>query len=164
MSTTPLPTTLTDRFLSAITPQPKTTEPKKPKRVVESDEFMSMLFRQIRALEKRAIDDPAILPMVRALGHRLDEVVNVAIAANAERYQLSPFLGASMKECARVLDIKPQSASERCKRGRAIMAARIAAAGVVPFAERRRERELLDAARDITVVELADWSARRRSA
>jgi hypothetical protein len=150
-------------FLALIKPVPRN-----PHRTVEGDEYVSMMFRMIRALEARTIEDPALLTHVIALAQRLAEVVNVSIAANAERYAVDPKLGASMMECARLLGITKQSASERRTRGDSIMAERLDAAGVtklgdkptVRHAEAGREREIIERATEHAVTNLADYRAR----
>jgi len=151
------PQTLTDRFLAAV-------RRREPKHVVEGADYVAMLWRMVRALEVRAIDDPELLPQVVALGQRLAEIVDVTIAANAERYAVDPRLGVSAAECGRILGYKSkQVASQHRQKGKAIIAARIAAAGAIPFAERRRELEALEAAADHAVTNLAEWRARRAS-
>lgn len=148
------PTTLVDRFMSAV-------RRRAPKHEIDSEEFLMFAWRIMRAAEARAIDDPEMLPQLVALAQRLDEAVNVAIAANAERFAVDPRLGASAAECGRILGASKQAASQRRARGKAIMAGRIAAAGAVPFAEARREREAIAAAAEHAVTYLADWRERK---
>jgi hypothetical protein len=148
------PQTLSERFIHAV-------RRRQPKHTIDGTEYVAMLWRMIRALELRAIDDPELLPQAVALAQRLDELVNVALAANAERYAVDPRLGASAAECGRILGASKQAASQRRARGKAIMAARIAAAGAIPFAEAKRERAAIDAAAEHAVVNLADFRARR---
>jgi len=136
--TQPIP--LTDRFLSL-------GSTRAPKTQTSDQAYIEMLWRMIRGLERRAIANPEILVQVVALGVRLHEVTNVAIYGNAERYAVDPGLGASMAECGRLLGITKQSASERRARGKAVMLARVAAAGAVTLAEVRREREHIAEAR-----------------
>jgi ADP-dependent phosphofructokinase/glucokinase len=134
------------------------------KHVIDDEDFVAMMFRLVRRLEKRAIDNPAILATIRALGHRLDEVVNVAIAANAQNYAKDPRLGASMQECADILEVSRTAASKRAARGRLVMLNRIVDAGAVPFAEKKREREeFIAPAEEIANVVLVDFRARRAS-
>jgi hypothetical protein len=95
---------------------------------------------------------------------RLAEVVNVAIAVNMDRYQLSEYLGASRNECARALGIAGPSASERAARGREVIARRLEAAGAVKFSEAAREREVIEAAGEHAVVSLAEYRARHAAA
>lgn len=96
---------LAEAFIGMLRPNAR-----QPKHQIDDEDFALMLMRLIRALEARAINNPAILPVCVALQHRLAEVVNVAIAANAERYAVDPRRGASMLECARTLKITKQSA------------------------------------------------------
>lgn len=148
------PDTLAERFL-------KTVRRRTPKHPIDGEEFVVMLWRMVRALEARTIEDPELLPQSVALAQRLDELVNVALAANAERYAIDPRLGASAAECGRILGASKQAAGQRRARGKAIMAARIAAAGAIPFAEARRERQAISAAAEHAVVSLAEWRARK---
>lgn len=159
------PQTVSDRFIRAV-------RRREPKHVIDGADYVAMLWRMIRALELRAIDDPELLPQAVALAQRLDEVVNVAIAANAERYAIDPRLGASAAECGRILGASKQAASQRRSRGKAVMLARIAAAGAVPLTpkgapefsvEAKRERAAIDAAAEHAVTYLADFRARRAS-
>ena len=148
--------TLSDRFMHAV-------RRRQPKHVIDGADYVEMLWRMIRALELRAIEDPELLPQAVALAQRLDEVVNVALAANAERYAVDPRLGASAAECGRILGASKQAASQRRARGKAIMAARIAAAGAIEFAEAKRERAAIAAAAEHAVTNLADFRTRRAS-
>lgn len=147
---------LSDRFIHAV-------RRRQPKHVIDGADYVAMLWRMVRALELRAIEDPELLPQAVALAQRLDEVVNVALAANAERYAIDPRLGASAAECGRILGASKQAASQRRARGKAIMAARIAAAGAIPFAEAKRERAAIAKAAEHAVTNLADFRARRAS-
>lgn len=152
---------ITDAFIATIRPARPAGEKDRPARpAVENSEFIAMLWRMVRALEARAIEDPELLTQVVALAQRLSEVTNVAIAANADRYAVDPRRGASMAECARVLGISKQSASERRARGVAIMGDRIDRAGAVRFAEAQRERAAITAAAEHAVVNLAEFRAR----
>jgi hypothetical protein len=150
--------TLADAFVATI--RPARSPARDPRPVVENADFIAMLWRMIRALEARAIEDPQLLTQVIALTQRLSEVVNVTIAANADRYAIDPRRGASMAECARVLGISKQSASERRARGVAIMGDRIDRAGAVRFAEAQRERAAITAAAEHAVTNLAEFRAR----
>jgi hypothetical protein len=149
------PQTSADRFLAA------TYRPRHGAEPVEDDEYVAMLWRMVRALERRAIDRPELLAQTVALAQRLAEVVNVAVAANADRYAVDPRRGASMAECARILGITKQSASERRRRGAAVLDERARAAAATRFAEAARERAAIAAAADTAVTYLADWRARR---
>lgn len=147
---------VSDRFLAMVTSRRR--DPRRPP--VENEDFLLMMFRMIRAVEVRAIEDPAILVQVIALGQRLDEVVNVAIAMNADRFRIDPRRGASQGECAALLGIKKQSASERAVRGRAIVDDRLAAAGAAKFSEAAREREAINAASAHADEHLVTYRAR----
>lgn len=148
---------IADAFIATIRPARPGREDRP---VVENAEFIAMLWRMIRALEARAIEDPAVLAQVNKLSERLAEVSNVVIAANAERYSIDPRRGASMAECARILKITKQSASERRARGVAIMEQRIDRAGAIRFAEAQRERAAIAAANEHAVASLDDYRAR----
>lgn len=160
MTTTPAPDVLTGRFAAMI--KPTRRNPDRP--VTEDQDFVLMLWRQVRALEARAIENPELLTQCLALTQRLSEVVNVTIAANAARFAVDPRRGASMAECGRLLGISKQSASERKQRGEAVMAARIEAAGAVRFGEAKREREAVQAAAEHAVVNLDAYRARHSAA
>jgi len=146
--------TLSDRFLAVI-------RPREPKHKIDGSEYVEMMWRMVRALEARTIEDPELLTQAVALAQRLSEVANVAIAANAERFAIDARRGASMAECARILGISKQSASERRAAGNRIMEARIEAAGAVKFSEAKREREAIERAAEHAVVSLTDWRQRR---
>lgn len=135
--------------------------PRKAKHVIDDEVFVEMCFRMIRALERRAIDNPAILPLVEQLSARLSEITNVALAHNALRFRIDPMNGASLGEGAAMLGISKPSASVRASRGLAAMVARVEAAGDTRFAERYRERLAILAARSTSVVVLADFRQRR---
>lgn len=137
------PTATTDRLLAVIAPR-RQRDPNRP--VVEDSEWLPMMWRMLRALEARAIERPENLPQILALVQRMNEIPNVVIAANAERYEIDPMKGASLKECARYMGISYQAVSQRRKLGKAVTLARIAAAGAIPFSEAKREREAIKAA------------------
>jgi len=113
----------------------------KAKHTTEDSDFVAMMQRQLRALEARAINDPALLPQVLMLAQRLAEIVNVVIATSADTFRVDPYAAPSMGECARVLGITKQSASDRRKLGEQVIAGRLAELGVESFALARRERE-----------------------
>jgi hypothetical protein len=160
------PQPLSERFRALIAPKRRTDKDGNPveRRVTENADFVAMLFRQIRALEARAIEDPEVLTQVLALAQRLAEIPNVTIAVCAERYQLDPYSAPSMAEIGRLLGITKQSASERRARGRETMDARLAAAGAVKFSEARRERSAIEAAEQHAVTSLAEYRARHAAA
>jgi hypothetical protein len=156
VTTDPSAPTQADLFLNLIRPTPRN-----PQRTVEDDDYVRMMLRMVRALEARAINNPAIIADVVALAQRLAEVTNVAIACNAQRFAVDPRSGASAAECGRVLGIAKQSVSERRKLGEKTMAERIEAAGAVKFSEAKREAEIVRRAAEHAVVSLADWRERR---
>lgn len=154
----PAPTPVSDRFLALIASR------REPKRITEDEDFLLMMWRMVRALELRTINNPELLTQVVALTQRLSEVVNVAIAVNAQRFAVDPRRGASMRECARTMGISAPSAKERKDRGEAVMNARIEAAGAVKFSEAAREREAIEEAAQVAVASLAEYRARHRVA
>lgn len=167
-STTDPAQAVSDRFMDLVRPQ------REAKHVTENDAFLRMVFRQLRALEVRAIDDPAILLQVLGLAARMDEIINVAIAVNAERYRRDPLSAPSQAECGKVLGVTKQAAGQRAERGRKVIARRLAAAGAVSLTEWQRkrghkpsetdrEREAIKAAAAEAVTRLADFRARRAS-
>lgn len=160
MATPDLSQTLTARFLAATTAtRSRRNKPAPPP--VENDEFLLMLWRMVRALERRMIDDPTLLPQADQLRERLAQAVNVAIYGNAERYSIDPRHGASQAECGRILGASKQAASQRGQRGKAVMLARHAAAGVIPFADAREERRIIVATATEAVTVLSEYRARK---
>jgi hypothetical protein len=168
-----VPEALTSRFLAAL--RPVKAPPVKPHRVdcrcrtcaprptMDDQEFAEFAMRVVRAFEARVIDNPELLPAARVLADRSAEVINVAIAINADRYKVDPRSGVSMLECSRILKIDPAAASRRRARGVVTMGERIDRAGAAKFAEAKREREELLTARERAVDELAAYRARRAS-
>lgn len=164
---------LTDRLMARLKPQPK--EQSKPSRreprITEDAQFLAMMWRMVRALEARSIERPENLLQVLALVQRFEEIVNVTIATNAERYHRDPRLGASMKECARIMGISAPSASKRKALGEKIIGRRLGALGIVRIdklgrkrtisGETAREQAAIAAAAEAAVVPLADYFARR---
>lgn len=158
---------VSDRLLEMLR-----TAKREPRRIVEDAEYLAMLWRMARGLEKRTIENPQMIPQVLALVERLSEIANVAIAANAERYSIDPMRGASMMECARLMGISKQSASERRARGSRIISERIDQAGAVRFSEAHREKAAINAAAefaqeqlsDARITQLAEYRARHRAA
>lgn len=132
-----------------------------PRPTMDDQEYAEFAMRVIRGLEARAIGNPEMLPAARVLADRAAEIVNVAIAVNAERYAIDPRSGISMIECSRILGIDKGAASRRRARGVAVMGDRIDRAGAARFAEAKRERQLLVEARAEAVDELAAYRARR---
>jgi hypothetical protein len=147
-------TDLPQRFLDVLSGG---REPSK----IDDAEYAEFLMRAIRAWERRVVQNPEMLGQNMAMVQRFQEIMAVAIAANAQRYALDPRAGASMLECARILGMSKAGASGARARGVAIMSDRIDRAGAARFSEARREREALAAAREHAVDELAAWRARR---
>jgi hypothetical protein len=141
-----------ERFATRIKPRPRRTD-----RVTENDDFLAMLHRFATALEARCIADPSILPHCVELEQRFREIANVTIAVNAARFHANPHSGASMAECARAMGISDPSASERRKRGNAIIAARNEQAGVPNFTEAKRVREIIRDVDTKTVERLSEF-------
>lgn len=148
-----------DQFVKMITPRPSRTG-----RVTENDDYAAMVLRILRGLEYRAIEDPALLPLVVAIEKRAREIANVTIATNATRFAVNPHAAASMAECARTLKISVPSASERRKIGDRIIGERVTAAGAARFSEARRERDMIEAAEAEAVISMAEYRARHRAA
>jgi hypothetical protein len=113
---------------------------------VENDKYMAMMQRMVRALERRAIDDPAMLAQVLVLAQQLNEITNVVIATSADAYRADPFKAPSMMEIARMLGMTKQSASDRRKIGDRIIGERLAMLGVTGMTQARRERNARQAA------------------
>lgn len=118
-----------------------TSTPAKPQRVTENDDFVAMMQRMIRALEVRAVNDPALLAQVMVLVQQLSEVTDVVIAKSAAAYQRDARLSPSMSECAAILGFSKQAASVRRAKGEAIIAKRLAAHGVASLAAAKVERK-----------------------
>jgi translation initiation factor 6 (eIF-6) len=132
----------------------------KEKRTIENDEYVAMMQRMIRSLERRAINDPSMLAQVLLLVQQLNEVTNVVIAESADAYAIDPFKAPSMMEIARMLGIKKQSASDRRKVGQRILAGRLAAAGLGNFTQARRERAARKAAAQHAAETMPEYTAR----
>lgn len=142
-----------------------------PKHTIDDTDYGMFLLRAIRAWEARCIENPEMLTTNVMLAQRFNEIVDVVIAANAERYATDPRRGASMLECARILgmvnakgEVKKSTISYHRARGVAIMAERIDRAGAVRFSEAVRERQALEESRDHAAVYLADYRARHAAA
>jgi hypothetical protein len=145
-----------EAFLAMIGPRRR--NPEKPP--IDDEEYIEMVWRMVRALEARAIGNPALLPQVIALAQRLAEVTQVTIAANAARHSIDARKGASIAECAALMGVSRQAAQQRRAIGDRIMADRVAAAGAVPFAEAKRERQAIHAAAEFAVVQLSEYRSR----
>ena len=132
-----------------------------PRPTVETDAFIGSMQRMIRRLEERAIDDPACIAQVVMLAQRLAEVVNVTIAKSADAYALNPHAAPSMIECASILGISKQSASDRRRIGREIIAKRHAALGVADMTVAKLERKAREAAAQYAAEKMPEWTERR---
>lgn len=132
-----------------------------PRPVVETDQFIAMLQRQIRQLERRAMDDPAVLAQVLMLVQSMAEVVNVVLAVSSDTHKIDPMAAPSMRECAKVLGIEPGSAYDRVKIGQRIVMERLEALGVSSLALAQREREAREAAKKHAAETMPKWSAQR---
>jgi hypothetical protein len=141
-----------------------TPKAKRAPRVTENADFVAMMQRQIRALETRAADDPAMLAQVIMLSQRLNEVANVVIAKSASTYKINPFKAPSMMEIARMLGMTKQSASDRRKIGDRILADRMAeAAGLGTFADAKRERAARERAAEHAAATMPEYLTRRHA-
>ena len=127
---------------------------------VENDDYVAMMQRMIRALERRAIEDPAILTHVILLAQRLSEITDVVIATSAARYSNDPYAAPSAGEIARMLKMTKQSASERRKRGDRTLFER--QMGIETMAQRERAARTLAAKHAETT--LSSWLTRRDEA
>lgn len=147
-----------EAFVSMIATRSRTD------RVTADEDFLLMLWRMVRALEYRAIQNPETLTQVVALSQRLGEIANTVVAVNAARYHVDPHRAASMAECGRAMGISKQSASDRRALGLANILKRLGAAevaaGVRNFSEARRERAAIAAASEFAVTSLAEYRAR----
>lgn len=134
-----------------------TSKPSKPRRVTEHDDYVAMLQRMIRGLERRAIDDPAILAQVILLAQQLAEIPNVVIAVSAARYSNDPMSAPSAGEIAKLLRMTKQSASERRKVGDRVLFERQMGVETMP----QRERAARTRAAKYAETELSGWLQRR---
>lgn len=150
--------TAAERFAALIAPK------RQPKNRIDDIAFIAALWRFARALEYRTIEDVSNLTQVLALAQRFNEIVNVAVSVNADRYSLNPMRAASMLECSRVLGIGKSSISQRRGIGERIYAERLNAASIVRLSESSRERAAIIAAADHANVLLVDFQARRKAA
>lgn len=132
-----------------------------PRPVVEHDQFIAMLQRQLRVLERRAIDDPAILAQVLMLAQSLAEMVNVVVAVSSDSHKIDPMAAPSMREIARMLGISAPSAQQRVDNGQRTIMARLEALGISSLALAQREREAREAAKRHAAETMPKWSATR---
>lgn len=175
-----------EAFAAMIRPQPRTG------RTTENDQFLALLYRLVRALEHRMCEDAEMLSQAKALAGRFAEAVNVAIAVQATRYDADPHRAASGAECARAMEISPQSVQDRKALGLASILKRLGVAeanaravrlddrrmskaeAAVALAEAQRkalrgaevarERAAREAAAQVAVVQLDRYRARHRAA
>jgi uncharacterized protein YfiM (DUF2279 family) len=127
------------------------------KRVTETSDFIAMVQRMHRALEKRATEDPSYLTECIMLAEQLSQTVNVVIASSAARHAMDPHAAPSAGEIAGMLGMSKQAVSDRRKIGDRVMMER--SFGEEPMA--RRERLARDNARKHAETTLAGWLERR---
>jgi hypothetical protein len=132
----------------------------KHSRVTENDDYVAMMQRMIRGLEKRAIDDPAILAQVILIAQQLAEIPNVVIATSAARYSNDPYSAPSAGELARLLGMSPQGASQRRARGDRTIFERQMGIETMP----QRERAARTRAARHAETTLSSWLTRRDEA
>lgn len=132
-----------------------------PSPVRDTDEIVASVQRQIRALEERAMDDPAVLAQIIMLAQRLAEIPNVVIAVSSDSYKADQMAAPSMQEIARLLGMKPQSAHDRLKIGERIIEDRLSAAGVQTMTAAKRERTAREAAAKHAAETMPEWATRR---
>lgn len=133
---------------------------KRAKRTIENDEFVAMVQRMHRALERRAIDDPTILVQMIMLAESLSASVNVVIATSAAKYAMDRYAAPSAGEIAALLGTSKQAVSDRRKRGDRELFDR--QMSTEPMS--RRERLARTAAQAYADELLAGWLSRRDSA
>jgi hypothetical protein len=133
---------------------------KRESRVTENDQYVAMLQRMIRGLERRAIEDPALLAQVILLAQQLAEVPNVVIATSRTRYAADVFSAPSAGEIARLLGMSKQSASERGKLGERVLFERAMGQETMP----QRERAARTRAARHAEETLQGWIERRELA
>lgn len=132
----------------------------KHSRVTEDEDYVAFVQRAVRGLERRAIENPAILAQVIMIAQQLAEIPNVVIATSAARFAQDPFRAPSAGELGRMLGMKKQSVSERRKVGDRIIFER--QMGVETMAQRERAARTR-AARHADEM-LAEFIERRDSA
>jgi hypothetical protein len=129
----------------------------KHRRATEDEDYVTMVERMIRALERRAEENPAILPRVIRAAQRLSDVPDVVIARCAVRYAQDPYSSPSAGEIARLLEMKKQSVSERRKRGDRVIFERQMGQDTLT----QREREARTRAAQHADTTLESWLTRR---
>lgn len=130
------------------------------KRTVENDDFVAMVQRMHRALERRAIDDPTILLQMIMLAEGLSASVNVVIATSAAKYAMNRYAAPSAGEIAGALGMSKQAVSDRRKRGDRELFDRQMSAEPMS----RRERLARTAAQAHADQHLGSWLARQAEA
>lgn len=98
----------------------------RPKRTVETEDYVAALARFIDGYGRRVAEDPAAACYLPDLQQRLTDGVNVGLATAQGKTG-----GWSMREIARYMGVSHVAIIKRIKNGRIIIAAREAAAGVV---------------------------------
>lgn len=170
-----MPLPLPDRFLAVLRPAKTATCKQragcacrdcKPRPAMDDADFAAALMRMLRAWGVRVTEDPENLATHKVIANYTREISDVAIAINAERYNIDPRLGVSMLGCARIMGVSRSTASEARARGVAHMAARIDRAGAARFSEAKRERQMIEEARTepATVSEMDAYRARHARA
>jgi hypothetical protein len=125
-------------------------------RVTENGDYVAMMQRMVRGLERRAIEDPSVLAEVIMLAQRLAEIPNVVIATSAARYSLDPYASPSAGEIGRLLGMTKQSAADRRRIGDRILAERAIGEATIP----QRERAARTRARQHAEDTLSSWLQR----
>lgn len=126
-------------------------------RTTENDDYVAFAQRVVRGLERRAIEDPAMLAQIILIAQQLAEAPNVVIATCAARYSSDPYSAPSAGEIARLLGMTKQSASDRRKIGDRIIFERTMGEETIP----QRERAARTKARRHAETTMAEWLARR---
>jgi hypothetical protein len=131
----------------------------KERRPIENDEFVAMLQRMHRALERRAVEDPSILAEMILLAETLSQSVNVVIASSAAKYAMDRYAAPSAGEIAVLLGMSKQGVSDRRKRGDRELFERQMGEGTMA----RREKLSRAAARKHAETTLAGWLERKET-
>lgn len=129
------------------------------RRTVSDADFLAMLLRHIRTLERRVCLNPEGLADLIAAAQRLDEVADIAVAVTTQLNRRDITIGLNGVEVGAVLGCSKQAAAKRRERGLDRLYKRLAGAG----ADRDRDREIIRRVQRHTVVHLADFRARRAS-
>lgn len=131
--------------------------PRKRGVFTENDRYVSMVARMVDALERRATDDPSILPEVSLLAERFGEIIPAVVATSAARYKQDPRRAPSAGEISRLMGVTPQSISETRKKGDRVLSDRVMGETTV----RRRDRIARTLARKSADSVLASWLERK---